>query len=356
MKKRNKTYPARARQPTNIGAAPSVKNSGYSEGGASRTRTALRGYYPLKSSTKADVDVNLPLLRSRSTDLFYNSAIGAGALNSSHNNAIGAGLRVSPKIDYKLLGLTAEQAKEWQRNTLREFNLWAESKACDLYRKNKFYDMQDIVYLSYLIDGDAWAAIKYRKLLPGCPYCTRIQLFEASRVCNPDATTAFGPVSPWAVETINPKNGNRIINGVEIDADGAIVAYWIANRVPFDLTNPAGKLDWVRVEAYGKRSGRLNVLQISHEERPEQYRGVPYIVPAIWAMCWQVPTVRMKELCQRIWTASKLAQNAVPQPAVNAKAAVEAERQRVNELEALDSGDNAAVTAIINRAKADNCG
>lgn len=281
MKKRNKTYPARARHPTNRGAAPSVKNSGYSEGGASRTRTALRGYYPLKSSTKADVDVNLPLLRNRSTDLFYNSAVGAGAINSSRNNVIGAGLRVSPKIDYKLLGLTAEQAKEWQRNTLREFNLWAESKACDLYRKNNFYDMQDIVYLSYLIDGDAWAAIKYRKPLPGCPYCTRIQLFEASRVCNPDATTAFGPVSPWAVETINPKNGNRIISGVEIDSDGAVVAYWIANRVPFDLTNPAGKLDWVRVEAYGRRSGRLNVLQISHEERPEQYRGVPYIAPAI---------------------------------------------------------------------------
>lgn len=281
MKKRNKTYPARARHPTNRGAAPSVKNSGYSEGGASRTRTALRGYYPLKSSTKADVDVNLPLLRNRSTDLFYNSAVGAGAINSSRNNVIGAGLRVSPKIDYKLLGLTAEQAKKWQRNTLREFNLWAESKACDLYRKNNFYDMQDIVYLSYLIDGDAWAAIKYRKPLPGCPYCTRIQLFEASRVCNPDATTAFGPVSPWAVETINPKNGNRIISGVEIDADGAVVAYWVANRVPFDLTNPAGKLDWVRVEAYGKRSGRLNVLQISHEERPEQYRGVPYIAPAI---------------------------------------------------------------------------
>lgn len=281
MKKRNKTYPARARHPTNHGTAPSVKNSGYSEGGASRTRTALRGYYPLKSSTKADVDVNLPLLRNRSTDLFYNSAVGAGAINSSRNNVIGAGLRVSPKIDYKLLGLTAEQAKEWQRNTLREFNLWAESKACDLYRKNNFYDMQDIVYLSYLIDGDAWAAIKYRKPLPGCPYCTRIQLFEASRVCNPDAATAFGPVSPWAVETINPKNGNRIISGVEIDADGAVVAYWIANRVPFDLTNPAGKLDWVRVEAYGKRSGRLNVLQISHEERPEQYRGVPYIAPAI---------------------------------------------------------------------------
>lgn len=56
-------------------------------------------------------------------------------------------------------------------------------------------------------------------------------------------------------------------------------------------------------------------------------------------------------------TASAPAQNVVPQPAVNqeaiAKAAVEAERQRVADLEALDSGDNAAVTAIINQAKAD---
>lgn len=56
-------------------------------------------------------------------------------------------------------------------------------------------------------------------------------------------------------------------------------------------------------------------------------------------------------------TASAPAQNVVPQPAVNqeaiAKAAVEAERQRVADLEALDSGNNAAITAIINQAKAD---
>ena len=56
-------------------------------------------------------------------------------------------------------------------------------------------------------------------------------------------------------------------------------------------------------------------------------------------------------------TVSAPAQNVVPQPAVDqeaiAKAAVEAERQRVADLEALDSDDNAAVTAIINQAKAD---
>ena len=56
--------------------------------------------------------------------------------------------------------------------------------------------------------------------------------------------------------------------------------------------------------------------------------------------------------------ASAPAQNVVPQPAADnaeeiAKAAINAERKRVADLEALDSGDNAAVTAIINQAKAD---
>lgn len=57
-------------------------------------------------------------------------------------------------------------------------------------------------------------------------------------------------------------------------------------------------------------------------------------------------------------TASDPAQNVVPQAAADnaeeiAKAAINAERKRVADLEALDSGDNAAVTAIINQAKAD---
>lgn len=256
-------------------------NSGYSEGGASRTRSTLRGYNPLKSSTKADVDVNLVTLRNRSADLVCNSPLGSSAINTSRSNVIGAGLKVSPKIDYRLLGLTAEEAKEWQRQAFREFNLWANSTACDLYRKNNFFDMQDIAYMSYLVDGDGWAAIKYRRPVPDNPYCLRVQLFEASRICNPNSSGSYGSPSYYDVEMTNNKNGNRIINGIEIDSDGAVVAYWIANRVPFDLTNPSAVLKWQRVEAFGKLSGRPNILQISHEERPEQYRGVPILAPVI---------------------------------------------------------------------------
>lgn len=281
MRKRKNTIQPRARHPTSERVSEKIVASGYSEGGASHRKTTLMAYNPLKSSPQADVDANLTTLRNRSYDLYCNSPVGAAANNRSRTSVIGAGLRVSPKIDYTTLGITAAEAKVWQRNTLREFEMWAKSTACDLYRKHNFYDLQDIAYLSQLIDGDAWAALKYRKPLPNSPYCLRIQLFESSRVCNPDTVSAYGPLTYYNVEMTNPNNGNRILNGVEIDGDGAVVAYWVANRVPFDLINPTKLLSWQRVEAYGKRSGRPNVLQISHEERPEQYRGVPYLAPVI---------------------------------------------------------------------------
>ena len=114
MVKRKKVIPAKARHPTEGNENNKkiiILNSGYSEGGASRTRSTLRGYNPLKSSTKADVDVNLATLRNRSADLVCNSPLGSSAINTSRSNVIGAGLKVSPKIDYRLLGLTAEEAK-----------------------------------------------------------------------------------------------------------------------------------------------------------------------------------------------------------------------------------------------------
>lgn len=39
-----------------------------------------------------------------------------------------------------MLGLTPEQAEEWQKTTEREFNLWAKDKrACDATGMNNFY-------------------------------------------------------------------------------------------------------------------------------------------------------------------------------------------------------------------------
>ena len=38
---------------------------------------------------------------------------------------------------------------------------------------------------------------------------------------------------------------------------------------------------WTRVKAFGSETGTPNMLQICHDLRPEQYRGVPYLAPVI---------------------------------------------------------------------------
>lgn len=253
-----------------------VKNSGYSEGGASHKNNILKSWDPLKLSSKADIDVNLSTLRGRSADQAINTPIGAAAISTSATHTIGAGLRASPRIRYKLLGLTDKEAREWNKKTLAEFNVWANSKYADIYKRNNFFDLQDIIYTAYLIDGDSFALFRRQAPTSYMPYSLRLQVLEGNRVSNP---LDMG-VSNAFVET-NAPNGNKIISGVEIDKVGAIVAYWISNKVPNDPFDIENITEWQRVKAFGNLTGAPNILQICHDTRADQYRGVPYLAPVL---------------------------------------------------------------------------
>lgn len=257
---------------------PDIKNTGYSEGGASHQSNILKGWNPVKSSSKSDIDLNLNTLRNRAADEAINTPVGAAAINTSATHAIGTGLTLFPRPRFSELGLTVKASREWIKKARSEFELWAESKECDLYRRNNFYDLQDIAYLSYMTDGDAFALFRRKLPTPGNPYTLRIQLLEATRVSNP-INNGFTTVNN--VEMFAPTKGHRIISGVEVDSDGAVAAYWVSNKVPYDHIDLAGAVEWQRVEAYGKRTGIPNILQICHDVRADQYRGVPYLAPVL---------------------------------------------------------------------------
>lgn len=273
MARKNKKFSAKI-------STPRAKNSGYSEGGASHNNKSLKGYNPKKLGYKADIGANLSTLRDRSADLAINTPVGTAAINTSTTHTVGAGLNVFPKPKFQILGISAEDTRAWARKVRAEFDLWAESKDCDIYRKNNLYDMQSIAYQGYLTDGDSFAVFRRKPTTPDMPYTLRLQLIEGNRVSNPLTSSTYVTGDPTGVEALNPDNGNRILNGVEIDTDGAIVAYWVSNQVPGE---PITSLltAWARVEAYGKRTSIPNVLQISNDTRPEQYRGVPYLAPVI---------------------------------------------------------------------------
>lgn len=273
MARKNKKFSAK------IGT-PRAKNSGYSEGGASHNNKSLKGYNPRKLGYKADIGANLSTLRDRSADLAINTPVGTAAINTSTTHTVGAGLNVFPRPKFQILGISAEEARAWARKVRAEFDLWAESKDCDIYRKNNLYDMQSIAYQGYLTDGDSFAVFRRKPTTPDMPYTLRLQLIEGNRVSNPLTDSTYVTGDPTGVEALNQDNWNRILNGVEIDTDGAIVAYWVSNQVPGEPITSV-LTTWARVEAYGKRTSIPNVLQISNDTRPEQYRGVPYLAPVI---------------------------------------------------------------------------
>ncbi len=258
---------------TRLSLLPNIRNSGYDRSGASRVKKSMRGWMASSRSPVEDIDENLHTLRQRSRDLWMAAPLAASAIKTTRTNVVGAGLKLKCRVDYEVLGISREQADKWEQRTEKEFALWASSKWCDSLRLNNFSELQQLAMISWLMNGDGWAVIRQDSPTPWMPYGLRIYLIEADRVSTPDASTS---------NTIgkNPDNGNRIYNGVEVDASGAIVAYHIANRYP---NSNVGDIhtEWTRVEAFGKKTGNPNILQLMESERCEQYRGVPYLAPVI---------------------------------------------------------------------------
>lgn len=269
-------------------------NKGYSEGGASYKKKVFKGFNVESGSPSEDIDSNNYTLRQRGRILYMTAPIAAAALKRQRTNVVGAGLRLKSTIDREVLGMTKEAAEAWQRRTQAEFGLWAGNKmACDATGVNNFYGMQQLVALAWPMSGDVFALTQRVEATPLCPYSLRLHIIEADRVRTPlaavgGAASATRPTTEarevGRFLTVNQtvgkvSNGNMIYDGVEVDKNGAIVAYHIANTYPYQFDG--GLTTFTRVEAYGKKTGLPNILHIMDSERPEQYRGVPYLAQAI---------------------------------------------------------------------------
>ena len=104
-----------------------IKNSGYDESAASRKKNYGRGWNPANKSPQEDIDKNLPTLRARSRSLVTSAPLATSAIRTNRTNIVGSGIRPAPKIDFDRLNLSEEEAQRWQKNTQREFNVWAVS-------------------------------------------------------------------------------------------------------------------------------------------------------------------------------------------------------------------------------------
>jgi lambda family phage portal protein len=240
-----------------------LQSSGFITPGSNK-RT-MRGWFAESSSADADSIPKLDAMRQGSRDLVMNSPIASAPLNREVTNAVGWGLILQSRIDRDVLQLSEEEAAKWERKTEREFRLWAESKDCDASRTQNFYELQALSMYNVSLSGDVFITLPHiaRKL---SPYSLALQVLEADRVSNP----------VFRIET------NRLAGGIEVDGYGAPMAYYVRQpQNAFLDLGPTAADTWLRIPAFGARSGRRNVLHLFHRKRPGQRRGIPMLAPVI---------------------------------------------------------------------------
>lgn len=260
--------------------APQAK--GYSDAGASLTRRAQKGFVPNSGSPNEDINANNSTLRQRARMLYMSSPVATSAINTNRTKVIGTGLTLKCSLDRELLGLTPEAAKAWQRRTEAEWRLWCRREHCDALGLNGFLELQQLALRSWLMSGDVFVLLKREERTAANPYALRLHLIEADRVSTPAELRGGivdGSATSGTVPEGKPGAGNRIYDGVEVDASGRAVAYYVCSAYPQEFCR--GDLTWTRVLARGERTGVPNVLHVMDAERPDQYRGVSYLAQII---------------------------------------------------------------------------
>jgi lambda family phage portal protein len=266
--------------------------SGYGSAGASKKKGAFKGFDAVSGSPISDIDFHNATLRQRSRMLYMAAPIATSAIRTNRTNVVGCGLTLKSRISAQTLGITSEETEELERKIEEEFALWADDKyACDATGVNDFYALQQLALTSWLLSGDAFVLRKYRDPDNLRPYSLRIHVIEADRVCTPAQDNAGRNTSVAIIDgvsmhsTLHGTEGmykkNRVHDGVEVDKDNMVVAYHICSQHPETNAYFGEKPVWRRVEAYSKETGLPNVIQIMDTERPNQYRGVPYLAQAM---------------------------------------------------------------------------
>lgn len=230
--------------------------------GASKNRRQTQAWSPIKGSGNNVTLDDLPVLRDRSRDLLRNAPLAVGAVSTVVTNVVGTGLKPQAHIDRKVLRpylKTDEAMEEWENKAERIFQMWADNRDCDITRCQNFAEMQALVLRSCLESGDVFALRKYKEHA-GNPFGTSIQIVEADRVADPDETN------------------EKIVAGIELDDDGAPVAYHVANHHPDDYDQ--GALEYAKIPAFDE-NGYRQVLHVFNRNRPGMTRGVPYLAPVI---------------------------------------------------------------------------
>lgn len=219
------------------------------DGASSGRRTG--GWSTGSTSANTELQGSLINLRNRARDLVRNDPFAARAVQGFAGNLVGHGIVPSPKHKTKTRSDLA--TLYWQQ--------WGETTACDFHGRHDFYGLQAQIARAIFESGEV--LIRRMRLPASAPSPIPLQL----QVLESDYLDAMR-------NNVTTAQGGYILQGVEHDGDGRVVAYWLFKRHPGDVGLPLGGLVSERVDA-------SEIQHIFRADRPGQNRGASWFAPVL---------------------------------------------------------------------------
>jgi lambda family phage portal protein len=199
-------------------------------------------------------------LRARSVQLFKSNLYARGIIRRLVTNIINTGLALEATPDEQILGVGEDELADWAEAVENRFHLWERSPVlCDYKGLQSFGSIQAAAKMAALISGDVLVML-IQDPVTGLP---RVRLVDGDRVQSP-----FG----LGLEEPSIAEGNTVKHGVELDADGRHVAFWIATVEP-----KTGQRKTERLAAMGASGRRLAWLVYGSDRLLDEVRGEPIL-------------------------------------------------------------------------------
>lgn len=216
------------------------------EGAAAGRRT--QGWNRSSGDANAVIGPALGRLRATARDLVRNNPYAESALATIVDHTVGWGIEPKPEP------MNAQALAAWKA--------WADSTDCDAEGRQNFVGLQKLVMRTMVESGEVLIRRRLRRPEDGLPIPLQLQVLDPDFLDTTKDTATGLPSS----------GGSIIIQGVEFDALGRRVAYWLHREHPGSVTG--GPLDSVRVPAE-------SILHVFRPLRPGQVRCPSWFAPVL---------------------------------------------------------------------------